>query len=136
MDNLVKLSPDMLTFDHERAFMVRAKGVRSLGLWAAGRLGLTGLAAKGYARALVDSDFGKTDDEAILRPLLRDLKPLGIKRAELVDRLIECIEQAWGRHHSSQSNPLVVIAQPDGALQGYACDGEAWTSNDIKRKGR
>ena len=94
MNSIVKLSQDKQAFDHDRAFKVRAKGVKLLGLWAADRLGLAGQAADAYARALVATDFEEAGDEDILRKLLADLEPLGVGRAELTDRLVECVERA------------------------------------------
>lgn len=94
MTSIGKISEDRIAFDHERAFKIRTKGVKLLGLWAATTLGLEGDAADTYARALVTIDFEEAGDEDILRKLLVDLEPLGIGRAELVDRLIACVEQA------------------------------------------
>ena len=94
MNCIGKISEDRIAFDHERAFKIRAKGVKLLGLWAATKLGLEGEAAATYARALVTIDFEEAGDEDILRKLLADLAPLGIGRAELIDRLIACVEQA------------------------------------------
>jgi hypothetical protein len=94
MNSIGKISEDKITFDHERAFKIRIKGVKLLGLWAAAKLGLESEAADTYARALVSVDFEEAGDEDILRRLLADLEPLGIGRAELVDCLIACVEQA------------------------------------------
>lgn len=94
MSGIGKISENKIAFDHERAFKIRTKGVKLLGLWAATKLGLESEAAEAYARALINTDFEEAGDEDILRSLLADLEPLGIGRAELVDRLVACIEQA------------------------------------------
>ena len=49
--------------DEERAFKARARALRMLGLWAAGKRGETGAAAEDYARALIEADI-VTPDEA------------------------------------------------------------------------
>ena len=43
--------------DEERAFKARARALRMLGLWAAGKRGETGAAAEEYARALIEADI-------------------------------------------------------------------------------
>jgi hypothetical protein len=42
--------------DQELTFGVRARALRMLGLWAAGKRGETGAAAEEYVRALIDAD--------------------------------------------------------------------------------
>lgn len=94
MNTIVKISQDKLAFDHDRAFKVRAKGVKLLGLWAADVMGLKGDGAQAYARALVAVDFDEPGDDDILGKLLADLAPYGVGRAELTDRLVGFVEQA------------------------------------------
>lgn len=94
MNSIAKISESQLSLDHDRAFKARARGVKLLGLWAAEKLGLEGDTAQAYARALVETDFEEVGDDDILRKLDADLGPLGIGRAELTDRLIECVERA------------------------------------------
>ena len=47
--------------DAERTFRARARAVRMLGLWAAGKRGETGAAAEDYARALIEADIVTPD---------------------------------------------------------------------------
>lgn len=94
MNTIVRISEDKLAFDHDRAFKVRAKGVKLLGLWAAEKMGLKDDGAQAYARALVATDFDEPGDDDILGKLQADLAPYGIGRAELTDRLIAFVEQA------------------------------------------
>ncbi len=63
--------------DEERAFKARARALRMLGLWAAGKRGQTGMAAEEYARALIDADVSATSD-AVLEKLVVDLAGYGV----------------------------------------------------------
>jgi hypothetical protein len=49
----------------ELAFKARARALRMLGLWAAGKRGLTGIAAENYAGALIDLDISGAPDAAV-----------------------------------------------------------------------
>jgi hypothetical protein len=63
-------------FHHEQelAFKARARRNHLFGLWAAGRLGLSGDAAENYARDLMAAAFGKHGDEAVLAKIEADFK--------------------------------------------------------------
>jgi hypothetical protein len=50
--------------DEERAFKVRARALRMLGLWAAGKRGETGMVAEDYARGLIDVDISAVPNAA------------------------------------------------------------------------
>jgi hypothetical protein len=86
-------------FAHDAAlrFRVLARRGRLAGLWAAGRLGMTGEAADAYAGEVLLSDFEVPGDEDIIARLLADLAPLGVTRAEvehvLADTLVEAEAQ-------------------------------------------
>ncbi len=67
--------------DEERAFKARARALRMLGLWAAGKRGETGKAAEDYARALIEADIGAPD--AAFNKLVRDLAGLGVDAREI-----------------------------------------------------
>lgn len=56
--------------DEERAFKARARALRMLGLWAAGKRGETGPAAESYARSLINADIGATPDAAFNKLVL------------------------------------------------------------------
>ena len=47
--------------DEERAFNARARALRMLGLWAAGKRGETRDAAEDYARTLIEADIVTPD---------------------------------------------------------------------------
>jgi hypothetical protein len=66
-------------YAHEAELRFRATARRNklLGLWAAGRLGLTGEAADNYAKDLVVSDFAQRDSE-IFSKLRRDFDANGV----------------------------------------------------------
>jgi CBS domain-containing protein len=57
--------------DEERAFKGRARALRMLGLWAAGKRGEMGMAAEDYARALIDADISAVPDAAFMALTLR-----------------------------------------------------------------
>ena len=51
--------------DQELQFKVKARRNRLLGLWAAGRMGLSGEAADAYAREVVDAEFDGGDPRVV-----------------------------------------------------------------------
>ena len=51
--------------DQELQFKVKARRNRLLGLWAAGRMGLTGEAASNYAKEVVDAEFDGGDPHVV-----------------------------------------------------------------------
>jgi hypothetical protein len=69
------------THDEEKAFKARARALRMLGLWAAGKRGETGKAAEDYARALIEVDIGTPD--AAFNKLARDLAGHGVDAREI-----------------------------------------------------
>ncbi len=67
--------------DEESAFKARARALRMLGLWAAGKRGETGKAAEDYVRALIEADIGSPD--AALDRLIRDLAGYGVDAGKI-----------------------------------------------------
>jgi hypothetical protein len=53
--------------DQELTFKARARALRMLGLWAAGKRGEMGPAAEEYARRLIAADISTTPDAALNR---------------------------------------------------------------------
>jgi hypothetical protein len=53
--------------DQELRFKVTARRNRLLGLWAAGRMGLSGAAAEAYAKAVVDAEFHGGDKHVVAK---------------------------------------------------------------------
>jgi hypothetical protein len=68
--------------DEEFAFKARARALRMLGLWAAGKRGVTGTAAEDYARALIDAEISATPDAAFNK-LVKDLAGHGVDAAQI-----------------------------------------------------
>jgi hypothetical protein len=66
----------------ELAFKIRAHRNRLLGLWAAGRMGLTGDAASRYAMSLVEAAVGEHDDQVIIKRICDDLVVSGVPAIE------------------------------------------------------
>jgi hypothetical protein len=67
--------------DEESAFKARARALRMLGLWAAGKRGETGKAAEAYARALIEADIGAPN--GAFNKLVRDLAGHGVDAGEI-----------------------------------------------------
>jgi hypothetical protein len=63
-------------YDEERAFKARARALRMLELWAAGKRGDTGKTAEDYARTLIEADIGTPD--AAFNKLVGDLAGHGV----------------------------------------------------------
>ena|ERR1035438_2599355 len=68
--------------DQELTFKARARALRMLGLWAAGKRGETGAAAEEYARALIGAEVSTTPDAALHR-LVLDLAGYGVDAAQI-----------------------------------------------------
>lgn len=68
--------------DQELQFRVRARRNKLLGLWAAGKMGLTGAAADAYAKDVVGADFQKPGEEDVVEKIVADLKAKGAAAAE------------------------------------------------------
>ncbi len=63
--------------DQETDFKITVRRDKLLGLWAAGRMGLEGDAAKAYALSVVDAEFSEPDHDATHK-VQRDLAARGI----------------------------------------------------------
>ena len=62
--------------DQELQFKVKARRNRLLGMWAAGRMGLSGEAASDYAKEIVDAEF-HGGDRHVVEKLVADLAAKG-----------------------------------------------------------
>ncbi len=82
--------------DSELQFKVNARRDRILGMWAAGKLGITGEAALDYAAAVVLSDLEKPGDDDVIAKVLHDFKKSGvaIDEAGIRAELERCQHQA------------------------------------------
>jgi len=64
--------------DEELRFKETARRNKLLGLWAAGKLGLTGAEAEAYAKAVVMADFEESGDHDVFGKLRKDFDAKGI----------------------------------------------------------
>jgi hypothetical protein len=68
--------------DQELTFKINARRNKLLGLWAAGKLGLSGDAAETYAKEVVSADFEKPGDADVVAKVLGDFQAKGVNVAE------------------------------------------------------
>jgi len=82
--------------DEEQKFKAEARRNRLLGLWAAGKLGISGEAATTYAKEVVASEFSEGGDAAVVRKLMNDLaaKGIAIAETEIRTKMSEFLVQA------------------------------------------
>ena len=66
--------------DEELRFKANARRNKLFGLWAAGKLGLTGDEAETYAKAVVTAEFEAAD--GVLRKVRTDLEAKGVALSE------------------------------------------------------
>jgi hypothetical protein len=64
--------------DQDLRFKVTARRNKLLGLWAAGKMGITGAAAEAYAQEVVAADFEKPGDDDVVDKVAADLKAKGL----------------------------------------------------------
>lgn len=85
--------------EQEFEFRAQARRAKLMGLWAAEKMGLTGLEAEQYARNLVKTDFEEPGVEDIVRKLKADFAACGLDisehriRRELEEQLAAAREQ-------------------------------------------
>jgi hypothetical protein len=82
--------------DEELKFKAEARCNKLLGLWVAGKLGMTGDAATAYAREVVAADFEEAGDRDVVHKVMRDLAAKGetITESELGAKMNELMAQA------------------------------------------
>jgi hypothetical protein len=71
--------------DEELAFKARARALRMLGLWAAGKRGVTGPAAENYVGALIGTDISGAS-EAAFDKLVVDLAAYGVDARQIREK--------------------------------------------------
>jgi hypothetical protein len=85
--------------DEEQKFKAEARRNRLLGLWAAGKLGLSGDAASAYAKEIVEAEFGEGGDADVIRKVIGDLAAKGIAvteaqvRTQMTDLMVQAVAQ-------------------------------------------
>ncbi|QPF88488.1 DUF1476 domain-containing protein [Bradyrhizobium commune] len=90
-------------FAHDEEFMFKAtaRSNKLLGMWVASQLGLSGEAAAGYATALVTDNLESQTSDEILSRVAGDLASKGVSRAQVAEKLRECLYQAMQQLDSS-----------------------------------
>jgi hypothetical protein len=81
--------------DQELQFKVTARRNRLLGLWTAGRMGLSGEAAQAYAKTVVDAEFHGGDSHVVAK-IVADVTAKGhaITEAQVKSELDHLAEEA------------------------------------------
>jgi hypothetical protein len=80
--------------DEELKFKATARRNRLLGMWAAGKLGLSGDAASAYANKLVASDLESSGPDDTLHLVAKDLAPKGVSEPEIARKMDEFLHAA------------------------------------------
>ena len=82
--------------DQEQEFRAHARRDKLFGLWAAGKLGLSGTEADAYAKSIVVEDLKEAGDGDVLRKVTADFAAKGVKAvaAELTKVLAEMADKA------------------------------------------
>ena len=88
------LHDSKLAHDHDKAFKLRARGVKMVGIWAAERLGLSGAAAEEFARSVVATDFDEPGDEDVIRRLKVELAGANVTETDIRAALTRCLTEA------------------------------------------
>jgi hypothetical protein len=68
--------------DQELKFKATARRNKLFGLWAAGKLGLTGEEAEAYAKSVVRADFEEPGDEDIFRKVRSDFDAANVSQSD------------------------------------------------------
>ncbi len=72
-DDKEKAAENKYAHDQELDFKVHARAHKLLGLWAAGKMGLSGLVAEEYANSLITLDLAKTNPRHLFEKIRGDL---------------------------------------------------------------
>jgi hypothetical protein len=68
--------------DEELKFKATARRNKLLGLWAAGKLGLSGDEAQSYAREVVKADLAEPGEEDVFRKVRGDFDAKGVDQSD------------------------------------------------------
>ena len=91
--------------DQELRFKANARRNKLLGLWAAGKLGLSAAEAEAYAKQVVVADLEESGDDDVFRKIRSDLDAKGVSESdhqirrtmdELMEKAIADIKAAYG----------------------------------------
>ena len=68
--------------DEELRFKANARRNKTLGLWAASKLGLTGAEADAYAKSVVMADFEEAGDDDVFKKVRKDFDAKGVAESD------------------------------------------------------
>jgi hypothetical protein len=68
--------------DQELRFKANARRNKLLGLWAAGKLGLSGAEADAYAKDVVMADFEQAGEEDVFRKIRKDFDAKAVAQSD------------------------------------------------------
>jgi hypothetical protein len=68
--------------DEEAKFKAMARRNKLLGLWAAGKLGMSGAEAEAYAKEVVLADFEEAGDDDVVGKIRKDFEAKGVAESE------------------------------------------------------
>jgi hypothetical protein len=82
--------------DEEKKFKAEARRNKALGMWAAGKLGLTGDAADAYAKEVIVADFDQPGDADVFNKVKQDFaaKNVAVSDTELRRKMDELMGAA------------------------------------------
>ena len=88
-DDRKKGQEEKFRHDQELGFKVTARRNKLFGLWAAGKMGISGGEAEAYAKEVVAADFERPGDDDVIGKVRNDLAAKGIRLsdAQLKDEL-------------------------------------------------
>ena len=72
----------MFAHDEELRFKATARRNKMLGLWAAGKLGISGADAEAYAKAVVMADLEEAGDNDVFRKIRKDFDAKGVAESD------------------------------------------------------
>jgi hypothetical protein len=68
--------------DEELRFKANARRNKTLGLWAAAKLGMTGADAEAYAKSVVMADFEEAGDDDVFKKVRKDFDAKGVAESD------------------------------------------------------
>lgn len=68
--------------DEEMRFKANARRNKLLGLWAAEKLGLTGVAAEAYAKEIIKTDLEDAGEDDVFRKVRADFDAKGVDQSD------------------------------------------------------
>jgi len=68
--------------DEELRFKANARRNKTLGLWAAAKLGLTGADAEAYAKSVVMADFEEAGEDDVFKKVRKDFDAKGVAESD------------------------------------------------------